>query len=77
MKPTISPEAREAFLALISGDPSFGLAPCYVNGEEATAVVRLTSLPNNRTQVDCLFVTVTPGMKIFDDRGIRATETEG
>jgi hypothetical protein len=45
--------------------------PCFVNGEPATAIVRLHR-QGTRLDGEVLWVSVTPGMVIVDPRGRRA-----
>ena len=67
----ISPEHRDSFKALTSGDyANFALFSCFVNGEPASAIVSVNKQAGDEYQITPLFVSVTPGMKLIDHDGI-------
>ena len=70
----ISPEHRDSFKALTSGDyTNFALFSCFVNGEPASAIVAVTKDDGNEYHINPLFVSVTPGMKLIDHEGVGPT----
>ena len=66
----ISPEHRDSFNALTSGDyANFALFSCFVNGEPASAIVSINKQASDEYKITPLFVSVTPGMKLVDHDG--------
>lgn len=70
------PWMKEAFEELVqaseTGQP-FLLMPCTVNGEPTAAIVYAQRLDDqNRVHVTPLFVAMTPGMVLIDQKGRRA-----
>jgi hypothetical protein len=70
----ITPQHRDAFEALVSGDfENFALFSCFVNGEPASAIVAV-----NRDGGDYilspLFVSVTPSLQLTDHDGRQPEE---
>jgi hypothetical protein len=72
----IDPWMEEAFAALLTAretDEPFLLLPCSVNGEPTAAIVHVSHMDNaNRAHVTPLFVAMTPGMVLIDQKGRRA-----
>ena len=70
----ISPEHRDSFKALTSGNyANFALFSCFVNGEPASAIVAVTKDDSNEYHIKPLFVSVTPSMKLIDHEGVGPT----
>jgi hypothetical protein len=70
----ITPEHRDSFNALTSGDYSnFALFSCFVNGESASAIVVVTKDDSHEYHIHPVFVSVTPGMKLIDHEGVGPT----
>lgn len=75
--PPIDPWVQEAYEALVTAcitrEP-FLLLPCTVNGEPTAAIVHVshTDQRRRRTHVTPLFVAMTPGMVLIDQKGRRA-----
>ncbi|MCP3447355.1 hypothetical protein [Bradyrhizobium sp. CCGUVB14] len=73
----IDPWMEEAFEALttsvLTREP-FMLLPCTVNGERTAAIVHVSHVEEraHRTHVTPLFVAMTPGMVLIDQKGRRA-----
>ncbi|WP_027547595.1 hypothetical protein [Bradyrhizobium sp. WSM2254] len=73
----IDPWMEEAFEALttsvLTREP-FMLLPCTVNGERTAAIVHVSHVEEEarRTHVTPLFVAMTPGMVLIDQKGRRA-----
>jgi hypothetical protein len=74
---SVAPWMEEAFEALmtacITREP-FMLLPCTVNGEPTAAIVHVADMDNrrHRAHVTPLFVAMTPGMVLIDQKGRRA-----
>jgi hypothetical protein len=71
---------QEAFEALVTasrtGEP-FLLMPCTVNGEPTAAIVHVSHQDErNRVHVTPLFVAMTPGMVLIDQKGRRAGQED-
>jgi hypothetical protein len=76
----IQPWMQEAFEALVTAyvtrEP-FMLLPCTVNGEPTAAIVHVSHTDErHRTHVTPLFVAMTPGMVLIDQKGRRAGSSD-
>lgn len=77
MSTNIQEHHRDAFNALISGDYSnFALFSCFVDGEEAAAIVAINRDGAEFT-IRPLFVSVTERMSLTDHDDIEATDLGG
>ena len=77
MTTNITPEHRQAFDALTSGEyRNFALFSCFVNGEPASAII---AVDDRGAQINLLplFVSVTPSMVLTDHDGTPASDLVG
>lgn len=69
MTTNITPQHREAFKALTSGQyDNFALFSCFVCGEPAVAIVAISE-DGGAYRIRPLFVSITAGMTLTDHDG--------
>jgi len=74
-KTNITPEVRDAFNALVSGEfNNFALFSCWVNGEPTSVISVVSEEPGGDYVVQPLFAAITPGMQLVDHDGEEPTE---
>lgn len=69
-KTNITPELKDLFTALTSGEYSnFALVSCFVDGEPASAIVVARRNEDELVEIKSVFVSITPGMVLTDHDG--------
>ncbi|RWI06832.1 MAG: hypothetical protein EOQ89_03625 [Mesorhizobium sp.] len=72
MRTNITPEHRERFNALTSGQfTNFALFSCFINGKPAVAIVAANQ-DGDEITLTPLFVSITDDMVLTDHDGVQA-----
>ena len=74
--PPISEKEKELFSAMCRNAHSILLVSCKVNGENSIALCAAESTETGMTDVEPLYVRVTPGMVLLDSNGKEARELD-
>lgn len=66
----ITEDHKNAFDALINGDPNFALFSCFVDQNPTTAICHIKEIQSGVFHILPLFVAVTDNMSLTDHDGV-------